>query len=263
MFKEKNTITKLLIVLALICTSLFSIFYVSKRVSSPEFHTESIRVLDEKKITAMELTAAVTVTSTAISALPGDMASPIANQVSGLTPYLLVVICAIYLEKFLLTITGYISFTFIIPFACLLFGIYVLFQKQVLKTIAIKLTLFAVAITLIIPFSVNVTKLVEATFQESITQTFEHVDEITQEAEKEDSNAFLDFINGISNSIANLADNAKKCISVFVDAIAVLIITTCIIPIAVFLVMAWIIKILFGLNFDFSKSKKLISKSSE
>lgn len=79
---------------------------------------ETIASLDEKKQTVMELTAASTVTSALITLLPGDTATPIAEKMADVSGYLLVVLCAIYLEKYLVTITGYVAFTYLIPIAC-------------------------------------------------------------------------------------------------------------------------------------------------
>ena len=68
--------------------------------------------------------------------------------------------------------------------------------------------------------------------------TFETVDEISEEAEnssdnEEESSAFLDFLDDISDTVSGLGASAKNAVSTFVDAIAVLIITTCVVPIAV------------------------------
>ena len=95
----------------------------------------------------MELTAGVAATSTAISALPGDAATPIAEQVSELTSPLLIVVCAIYLEKFLLTTIGYVSFKFLIPFACLLGAVYLFSSREAVRVLAVKLGVFAMAIS--------------------------------------------------------------------------------------------------------------------
>lgn len=57
-------------------------------------------------------------TSALITLLPGDTATPIAEKMADVSGYLLVVLCAIYLEKYLVTITGYVAFTYLIPIAC-------------------------------------------------------------------------------------------------------------------------------------------------
>lgn len=262
MIKEKKLLKKAIIILLLIVTAILSITVISDYASSTETHANSIKVLDDKKMTAMSLTTGVAVTSTAISAIPNDTGSPIAEQISQLTGPLLVVVCIIYLEKFLLTITGYISFTYLIPIACGLFAGYVLTQKEMLKMLAIKLSVFAVAIFLIVPTSVKVTNLVEATFQESISQTFESAQEIGSESQEadEDSNKLWKFIESVGDSVSNVVETAKNALSTFVDAVAVLIITTCVIPVVVLLMFVWIIKIIFGLNIN---TKNIVGKISE
>lgn len=263
MWKDKLTSKNILVVLALLVIAIVSFTVVSKYATSVEVHSSSIAALDDKKVKAMELTAGVAATSTAISALPGDAATPIAEQVSELTGPLLIVVCAIYLEKFLLTTIGLVAFKFLIPFACLLGIIYIFTTKTAAKAMAIKFGVFAMAISLVIPVSVKVTELIETTFEETITQTYESADVITNEAEKsseeEDTNRFAEFLKGIGDNVSNLAENAKNALSVFIDAIAVLIITTCVIPIVVILFFLWIIKMIFGIKIHIP-AEKMISK---
>ena len=262
MLKDRTFSKKLIFAVALLLVAVLSFTVVTKYATSTEVHSSSIAALDEKKVKAMELTAGVAVTSTAISALPGDAATPIAEQVSELTGPLLIVVCAIYLEKFLLTTVGFVAFKFLIPFACLLGIIYLFSPKEILRALAIKLSVFALAISLVIPVSIEVTKLIETTFEESINQTYESAGEITNEAEEssedENSNAFAEFLKGIGDSVSDLAENAKNALSVFIDAIAVLIITTCVIPIVVILFFLWIIKMIFGIRINIPVAKKLI-----
>ena len=243
---------KFLMLAALLAVAILSVTVVSKYATSAEVHANSIVALDDKKMKAMELTAGVAATSAAISAIPGDAATPIAEQVSELTTPLLIVVCAIYLEKFLLTTIGYISFNILIPLACVLLGVYLFSSKEVLRTLAVKLAVFALAAFMI-----------EQTFETSITETYDTVDEISGEAEKsaaakDEGKGFEKFLNSIGEGVSNFAENAKNALSVFIDAIAVLIITTCVIPIAVLLFFVWIVKILFGINIPVPKRKKMI-----
>lgn len=263
--QNKDIKKKAISIIILICVALLSITVISKNMSSVENHMETIAALDEKKVTAMELTAAVAITSTAISAIPGDAATPIANQLSELTTPLLIVVCAIYLEKFLLTTIGYVSYSWIIPIACDFLIGYVLLSKEFLRSWGIKLAIFGVAISLVIPVSVKVTNMIENTFDSSISQTFEKVEEITDSAEesneKQNSNVFVELITGIKEGVTNLTESAKNAISYFIDAIAVLVITTCVIPVAVLFIFVWIVKILFDVKLDLSViSKKIENK---
>ena len=265
MIKEKMTSKNIVIAVLLLVVALLSFTVVSKYATSTETHSSSIALLDEKKVTAMELTAGVAATSTAISALPGDAATPIAEQVADLTSPLLLVICAIYLEKFLLTTIGFISFKILIPVACVLGAIYLFASKEALRTFSLKLAIFAVAISVAIPASVGVSKLIESTFKETINQTYENADVVTEEAEKsneenseEKSNKFMNFLKGLGDEVTDLAHSAKNALSVFIDAIAVLLITTCVIPILVIFFFLWIIKLIFGLNIDLAAARRWI-----
>lgn len=265
MIKEKMTSKNIVIAVLLLVVALLSFTVISKYATSAETHSSSIALLDEKKVTAMELTAGVAATSTAISALPGDAATPIAEQVADLTSPLLLVICAIYLEKFLLTTIGFISFKILIPVACVLGAIYLFASKEALRTFSLKLAIFAVAISVAIPASVGVSKLIESTFKETINQTYENADVVTEEAEKsneenseEKSNKFMNFLKGLGDEVTDLAHSAKNALSVFIDAIAVLLITTCVIPILVIFFFLWIIKLIFGLNIDLAAARRWI-----
>ena len=98
---KKTPILAVLLVLA----AFFSVFVVSKFAVSPQVHANTIAALEEKQSTVLELTAASTAASAAITLLPGDAATPIAEKLADLSSGFLVVLCAIYLEKYLLTIT--------------------------------------------------------------------------------------------------------------------------------------------------------------
>ena len=254
---EKRALYLNLIYLAvLLVVGLLSFNVLAEKATSVEVHKEALSQLEDKKMTALGLTASVTAVSTAISAIPGDVATPVAERISELTTPLLIIVCAIYLEKFLLTTVGYLSFKILIPIACALLALLVFMKNEVyMETIfkfATKLAIFGVAIYFIIPASVKATSLIETTFKDAITQTYETVEEISEEAEKaadeEESNAFLQFLASIGDGAAELVENAKNALSVFIDAVAVLIITTCIIPIAVILFFVWLIKMLFGIE---------------
>ena len=128
-----------------ILVALASIFVIAGYAASPEFHAATIASLDEKTGTVLELTAASTAASAAITLLPGDTATPIADKLAELSSYFLIVISAIYLEKYLTTITGYAAFVILIPAACLLLSVNAFARRHQLRRIAWKLIVFALA----------------------------------------------------------------------------------------------------------------------
>lgn len=56
---NKNMMQKTVLALVLLAVAALSAFVVSERVSAPEYHKASMEALEEKKITVMEMTAAV------------------------------------------------------------------------------------------------------------------------------------------------------------------------------------------------------------
>ena len=167
----------------LVLAALISIFAVGKRASDPAYHQSSIDALAEKQETVLELTAASTAASAAITLLPGDTATPIAEKLADLSGYFLIVLCAIFLEKYLLTITSYVSFTILIPAACAL-GIAALFSEKLraaLGKLAWHLLLFALAIAFAIPAGVKVSSMIEDTYRASIEETIANAEQTTED----------------------------------------------------------------------------------
>ena len=264
---------RIIAVIILVVITLISIFGVSKIASSNEFHTKSIQALDEKKVVVLELTAATAATSTAIALVPGDATTPLANQILQLSSYLLIVVGAILLEKVLLTLTGYIAFTFLIPIACLLYGIYLFAKKDILRSLAIKLAVFGIVIFMVIPISIQISNLIEDTYQESINQTIEEAKNIENESEKENTNneseeatgwnAFTskakEIVSDVGDNVSEWIHKGEKALSDFIDAIAILLITSCVIPILVLILFVWIVKIIFGISIPVKEIKKIKS----
>jgi len=275
---EKLNSKTIITVIALIIVAVLSIFVIAPFASSAKTHANSIKTLDEKKITVMELTAATAGSATALAAIPGDFTTPVSNQILQLSSYLLIVIGAIFLEKVLLTLTGFVAFKFLIPIACLLYAIYVFVEKEFLRNLAFKLIAFGIVITLIVPVSVSVSNLIEKTHKDSITQTVEEAknaqNEVNQtEAEEnqgDNGNVWDTVTSKVKEGISNIGEGAAKVIkkgeellNKFIDAIAILLITSCVIPIVVLLAFVWLVKIIFSVNIPLPKVNKNILKKEE
>ena len=239
--------------------ALISIFVLSKYAASPEFHQKTIQALDEKKTTVMELAAASTAASAAITLIPGDTATPIAEKLADFSTYFLVVICAIYLEKYLVTITGYAAFMILIPLACVLLAINAYWKSRTCVNVALKLILFGMAISLVIPASVKVSDMIETAYESSIEETIDSAKQaaglIESNAEEQESETekkgFLDgIISGVQDSVANVAEKVESILNNFIEALAVMLVTSCVIPILVMVFFVWIIKMV--LNVDVS-----------
>lgn len=254
---------KWMISIIFVIVALISFFSISTLTSSPDFHQSSIQALDDKKVTVMELVAATAATSTAISLIPGDAAMPIANQISEISNYLLIVICVIIIEKYMLTISGFIAFKFLIPIACIFGILYLFLKKGFFKILAIKLSIFAVAFFLLVPTSVQITQIIETAYQTSIQETIDAAQESTIEKDDKDNGFLSGIISSVEGATTKAIEQAKTMLSNFVDAIAVLMVTSCFIPILVVLCFTWLVKMIFNIQINVPTQLTTISKKKD
>lgn len=255
---KKGITVALLLVLMLL-----SFFPIAKVATNPATFKDTIQSIDEKKTLATTLTAAAAVTATTLAAVPTDVTTPLANQILELSTSLLLVVCVLVLEKSLITVMGFLSFKIILPIACLLFCFTALVERPAVKMLAWKLAAFALVLVFIIPLSVKIGDLIydvnSATIQQLTEEVTNSSDNLQQEEEKQ---SWLDKILGtIKDGVSNVKEQAKAILNKFIDAIALFIITCCVIPVAVIFVVIWLVNLLFGLSVPYPKHKpKLFSK---
>ncbi len=249
---------KLLCLILLLAIALVSVFVIAKPATSPDSYRQTIESIDEKKATVMGITATAATASTVLAAIPGDVTTPIANQIMEISSYLLIVVCVLVLEKSLLTVMGYLSFNILIPIACGLLGIYTFLKKEALKILAIKFIVFALVIVTIIPFSLKISDLIYEANKTTIEQVTAEIDESMIEEENEQDKSWLDkMLDKVKESVSTAKEKAKQILNSFIDAIAMFIITYCAIPIMVILLVIWFIKFLFGITISVPKVDKL------
>lgn len=272
---ENEKQKKIILALIPIVIALLSFFVIARFTSSAEFNAKTIQSLDDKKTTVMELTAASTAASAAITLIPGDVGTPIANKLADLSSYFLIVLCAIYLEKYLVTITGYAAFKILIPIACVFFSVYIVRRRDTWRILAQKFLLFGLAVYLVIPASVKVADMIETTYASSIESTIETAKQTTDEIEsetgeagqtddknngnsqsesdssKETSGGFLSgLFNKVQEGVSTATANVENVLNNFIEALAILLVTSCLIPILVLVFFVWLVKMLLGLNID-------------
>lgn len=260
-FKEKRL---LLWILIPILIGIISFFPVARCVSSADFHKDSIAALEEKEKTIIELTTASTAASALVTLLPGDVATPIADKLADLSSGFLIVLCALYLEKYLLTITGFAAFKVLIPLACVLYMCYGIAAKEQLVRLARKLVLFSLAIVLIIPAGIKVSDLIEDTYQASIETTIETAKDLTEDlegiedevpeasGEKSWYQTVKDWTihigSTVKDTLSGWIDKAEHVVSSLFEALAVMLVTCCGIPILVLLGFVWIFKFICSID---------------
>ena len=263
----RNIPKRMIWIVVLVILALISALALAPWMSSPEHHAETIRALDDKKMTVMELTAAMVTASVVIAAVPGDATDPVADQIMNLTSWLLTVVGVLFLEKFMVTVLGQAAFLYIIPIACGIGIIALILDWNSLRRTAMKLGIFGLILSLIIPVSVNISNTFDATYEASIRETIEMVqeEELELEAEMPLNQSWIDsLISKLEQGIDDLAQKSeelvakgKNLLNNFIDSVAVLMITTCVIPIGTILMAIWLAKLLFGLQFNLPKQNPI------
>ena len=185
------------------------------------------------------------------------------------------------LEKYLVVVTGYAAFKVLIPVACLLFILYLVTANRSLRKTAVRLLCFALAIFLLIPVSVGVSRLIDKTYDHTAAQAVESAKENAdalgsggetavpdtppQTGTDTTSGSWWERLAGqISDAASALKestvgkvtvakDKLQDLLNSFIDALAILIVTSCIIPIIILLAFLWIIKLAFGIRSDGKK----------
>ena len=239
---ENEKQKKILFALIPIVIALLSFFVIARFTSSTEFNAKTIKSLDDKKTTVMELAAASTAASAAITLIPGDVGTPI---------------------------------------ACVFFSGYLLWRKEILRVVAQKFLLFGLAVYLVIPASVKVADMIETTYASSIESTIETAKQTTDEIESEtgesgqvddkssneksqsdsDSDSkenaggfFSGLFNKVQEGVSTATANVENVLNNFIEALAILLVTSCLIPILVLIFFVWLVKMLLGLNIDIPTS---------
>ena len=239
---ENEKQKKILFALIPIVIALLSFFVIARFTSSTEFNAKTIQSLDDKKTTVMELAAASTAASAAITLIPGDVGTPI---------------------------------------ACVFFSGYLLWRKEILRVVAQKFLLFGLAVYLVISASVKVADMIETTYASSIESTIETAKQTTDEIESEtgesgqvddkssneksqsdsDSDSkenaggfFSGLFNKVQEGVSTATANVENVLNNFIEALAILLVTSCLIPILVLIFFVWLVKMLLGLNIDIPTS---------
>ncbi len=280
---ERRTTVIIIVILAAI--AIISLFWISGFASSEDSFQGTYNALDEKRTNVTELMGVTAASSTAISLLPGDAGTPIAEQLADLSGYFMFILAAIYLEKWMVTITGMLAFKILIPVAC---GILILAQiiayraggsiseadehslfaiSDKWKEVGIKLILFGLMIFAVIPVSGVVTEKIDASYQKSVQQTIEDTRNDAKQirdtvGQEKDENVVERLFNKVKGGVAGTLDKFENTLNRITEAIAVLIVTSCAIPLAVLAFFIWLIKLLTGVNITIPRfrASKLIGK---
>ena len=245
-------------VIILALTIILSCTVMGNKLTDPATYAHTIEVLDHNRTTILGLTAASAAASAAISTLPDDMCSPLSQEISDFTTYFMLILSVIYLEKYLITILAAAACYALIPVGCAALLVHCFFPSSALQSIGSKLLVFGAAVLLVIPSSVWVSDQINAIYSESIEITVQSASAVSENLigetadENKENTTVIDeakaLLGDLSGSVAGVVEQFKNLLNRFIEATAVMIVTTCLIPILVIVFFVWIVKTLFNVQ---------------
>ena len=253
---------KLVKILAIVFLMVFSFTVLTHVIPESKYVQDTVKHLEDSQNTIMKFSGTTIATSLSLSALPNDFASPLASTVSDLNTYFIFIFAVLFVEK-LLVIEGIkIALVWMIPAACVLGILAVVFEKDVFKNFAKKLLILGISVIFVVPISTHFTETVCADYLTYVDETIEEADagankinELMAE-DGEDatffdklSSAFKTAINDVNDLLAYFKNVVKKC----VNSVAVMIVTTFVLPMLVMLLFRWLLKELFALHLPVPK----------
>lgn len=255
---------------------LISMIPVTKQVSNPKTYRKTIETLDEKATNVMALTGVTAGISTAITLLPDDTGTTVAEHLMDLSSKLVIVLIALFLEKYLLTIIGKAVFFAIIPVGVLMIAIGIGKDDKhyLLKSMNIILT--GILLFAAVPAGVTISDEIERVYQfnlEEVVQCGEETKVSTEDAaegtaDAEENNTegakkgniltdtwskvtdtVSGAVTGAMDTVTGALDKGKDFLRTLTETFAVLIVTSCVIPLLTVVFFLWLIKMCIGLDF--------------
>ncbi len=270
--------SRLVIIAACALLCVFSRTALTSKYASVDSYRHEIEVLDQQKETTAKLSIATGAASAAISCIPDDVCTPIANELAEICKGLTLVTGAILLEKYLLTVLGYAFFAWLVPLYCVVAIIVSLAPKRAAFRTPLMVGLLKVLIVGLIgwravPISVFVVDSIGQTYDITINEAIDNAQEISEEVSSKSSkqeqskektessgNFFEKGLNDIGNAVTTTVDNvvdltagkaqelvawAKVVLTQVTEGFAVLVITSVAIPILTPVLIVWLVKVFF------------------
>ncbi|MBR5517340.1 MAG: hypothetical protein IKU53_05140 [Firmicutes bacterium] len=224
--------------------------------SNPETYGETIAVLDEKSSNVLALATSSAAISTGLTMLPGDTASPMADQMADLSSTMMIIMCAIFLEKYLLTLAGVVSCCVLIPIGLAFIVGAIHTNSGLCKVAASKLIILAICLLLVVPVSTAATGFIENTYDISMEQRLEDAANVADKIEQntnENENIAQKLLDKLTGGVTGLLDEVKATFRDFIEITALMIVTSCVMPILTLVALVWILNLIVGISIPVGK----------
>lgn len=246
---------KLAKTLFFILIMVISINVLTVKIPESKIYEQTVQQLESSQNTVMKFSGASLSTSLALSALPDDFASPLAKTVSDFNTYFVFILAVLFVEKLIVLEGTKIGLTILIPAACVLYIINIWHSKAVIRSFANKLLILGISLVIVIPFSTHFNEYICSDYMAYVEETIEETnngaakinDVMASGSESESffdklSEAFKSAIQGVTDLLTYFKNVIRKC----VNSIAIMLVTTFVLPLIIFFIFQWLLKEIFG-----------------
>ena len=253
MNEKKQHSVALAILLIAVC--LLSFLWVSRVATDNAIFTQMNKTIDNKEQNVMALSAGTMGVSVAITLIPGDTGTTLAEKLSDMSGYMFLVLIGLYIEKILLLLSGTIAFRVLIPIGCIFCLYHLFFDRGFAWRLGVKMIVFGIAVFALVPTSVWVTQKIDNSSNVSVEQRVEEsskkAEQIAKKAKKETSENILENIGkAIKNGVDNTINSAKTYFKNTMDIVAAMVVTSFVIPVLTLLILLLLFKSIWGIQID-------------
>ena len=242
-------------ILVLVLIGALSFYFLNTSIPESEFVRDSIESVENSKDTVMRFSAATLSASVAITLLPDDVATPLAENLADMNIYFVAILVILAFENILI-VHGFKLAAIGLPIACAIYALSIILKRDALKSLAVRLSILVLAMALVVPCSTHVTNYVAADLTQYVEATIastedgaDKVNEAMDVGEDEKtifeklSESFKTAINDVSDLMLNFQNSIRKCM----NSIAILLMTNCLMPILNFFFLKWVLKETFNI----------------
>ncbi len=287
---------KIIISLILIVAAVLSATKLTTFFSNPETYEKQIAQIDKTSENVLIMVGIATAASAIITAVPDDFGTPIAEKLTDISEDLAIILFAVYLEKYLMILSGWVAFRILFPVACLLciIGLWISINIIDFKGLATKILILGIVITFIVPSSLFLSQKINeiCDYEETIEAAMEEGEYLGLQADdnekpetteapkhqgigaiilgklsniKDAATDVVESIAGFAKKVATLSvddilSSARSTLNNLIEATIVLMVTSCGIPILVLVFYVLVLKWLFNVDIDTRRLMKRPSK---
>ena len=259
-------------ILSLLLAAALSFFVAATKLPETKFVKDSLESVEDSSNTVMQFSAATLSASLAISALPDDFATPLADSLADMNIYFVAILVVLFLEKILIRYGIKAAFAILIPLACIVWALFTVTKKNILKGLAVRLCILGLAAAFVVPINTHITNIVASDLTAYVNDTIEETEggagklNEAMEGGTEDqtifeklSDLFQTAIHDISDLMLHFQNTIRRCM----NSIAILVLTNCLMPLLTFVMLKWILGEVFQIAIPMPPMRRHHSIDSE